>query len=119
MLHINNLEASNSTGLEGLGPRMVKLAAHSLSTSVDLIINKNIATGQFSSQMKLAKVLPFYKIGGKSDPSNYRPKSILPTVSKIFEKHENKHLMAFFENKYYLYMTTYPGLGRNIVARPP
>ena len=51
--------------------------------------------------MKLAKVLPIYKDGEKSDPSNYRPISILSTVSKIFEKHVNKHLMAYL-NKYEL-----------------
>ena len=41
------------------------------------------------------------KGGSKSDPSNYRPISILPTVSKIFEKHVNKHLMNYL-NKYKL-----------------
>ena len=52
-------------------------------------------------EMKLAKVLPIYKGGEKSDPSNYRPISILSTLSKIFEKHVNKHLMAYL-NKYKL-----------------
>ena len=39
--------------------------------------------------------------GVKSDPTNYRPISILLTVSKIFEKHVNKHLMNYL-NKYKL-----------------
>ena len=101
LLHINTLEASKSTGLDGIGPRTIKLAAQSLSPSIAMLINKSIATGQFPSQMKLAKVLPIYKGGEKSDPSNYRSISILSTVSKIFEKHVNKHLMAYL-NKYKL-----------------
>ena len=101
LLHINTLEVSKSTGLDGIGPRIIKLAAKSLSPSIAMLINKSIATGQFPSQMKLAKVLPIYKGGEKSDPSNYRPISILSTVSKIFEKHVNKHLMAYL-NKYKL-----------------
>ena len=55
----------------------------------------------FPSQLKQAKVLPIFKGGTKSDPSNYRPISILPTISKIFEKHVNKHLMGFL-NKHKL-----------------
>ena len=48
------------------------------------------------------KIYPIHKGGSKSDPTNYRPISIRPTVSKIFEKkHINKHLMAFL-NKYTL-----------------
>ena len=46
-------------------------------------------------------MFPIFKGGCKSDPSNYRPISILPTISKIFEKHINKHLMAYL-NKYKL-----------------
>ena len=53
------------------------------------------------SQLKIAKVFPVFKGGDKSDPSNYRPISIIPTISKIFEKHVNKHLMAYL-NKYKL-----------------
>ena len=50
-----------------------------------MLINKSLVTGQFPSQLKLAKVYPIYKSGAKVDPSNYMPISILPTVSKIFE----------------------------------
>ena len=51
--------------------------------------------------IRLAKVSPIFKGGAKSDPTNYRPISILPTVSKIFEKHVNKRLMNYL-NKYKL-----------------
>ena len=45
--------------------------------------------------MKCAKVFPIFKGGNKSDPSNYRPISILSTISNIFERHVNKHLMNY------------------------
>ena len=68
LLYINTLEASKSTGLDGIGPRIIKRAAQSLSPSIAMLINKSIAIGQFPSQMKLAKVLPIYKGCEKSDP---------------------------------------------------
>ena len=99
--YINKLELSKATGLDGLGPRIIKLAVDSISPSIAMLINKSIETGEFPSQLKVAKVFPIFKGGDKTDPSNYRPISILPTVSKIFEKHVNKHLMAYL-NKYKL-----------------
>ena len=99
--YIYKLEPSKATGLDGLGPRVLKMAASVISPSITLLVNKSIATGIFPAQLKQAKVLPVYKGGTKSDPSNYRPISILLTVSKIFEKHINTHLMGFL-NKYKL-----------------
>ncbi|MCG8048030.1 MAG: reverse transcriptase domain-containing protein, partial [Candidatus Thiodiazotropha endolucinida] len=96
---IGKLDTSKSTGLDCLGPRILKMAAHCVSPSIAMLINKSITTGQFPTHLKLAKVFPIFKGGTKTDPSNYRPISILPTVSKIFEKHVNQHLMGYL-NKY-------------------
>ena len=98
---INKLDPAKATGVDGLGPKIIKLAANVLSPSIAMLINKSLLTGTFPSQFKLAKVFPIHKGGDKTDPSNYRPISILPTVSKIFERHVNQHLMGFL-NKYKL-----------------
>ena len=89
------LDPSKATGLDGLGPKIIKLASNILSPIVAALINKSINSGTFPSQLKCAKVFPIFKGGVKTDPVNYRPISILPTVSKIFEKHVNKHLMNY------------------------
>ena len=82
---ISRLDASKATGIDGLGPRIIKLAAHVIAPSITKLINRSIITGIFPSQLKLAKVFPIYKGGTKSDPSNYRPISILPTISKYLK----------------------------------
>ena len=58
--------------------------------------------------MKLAKVFPIHKGGETTDPSNYRPISILPTISKSFEKHVNQHLIGYL-NKHKLIHETQSG----------
>ena len=95
------LVSSKAIGLDGIGPRIIKSVANIISTGIASLINKNIATGKFPDKLKVAKVFPIRKSGSKSDPCNYRPISILPTLSKIFEKHVNKHLMAYM-NEYNL-----------------
>ena len=42
--------------------------------------------GVVPNKLKCAKVIPVFKKGEKSDMDNYRPVSVLPTVSKILEK---------------------------------
>ena len=98
---ISGLNIAKATGLDGIGPRILKTANDILVPSISALINKSIKTATFPDKLKMAKIYPIHKGGTKCDPANYRPISILPTVSKIFEKHINKHLMAFL-NKYKL-----------------
>ena len=46
--------------------------------------------------MKYSKIIPLFKSGDKSDPANFRPISILPALSKIFEKIIYDQLLAHF-----------------------
>ena len=105
---INGLNIAKATELDGIGPRILKMANDILAPSIAALINKSIKTATFPDKLKMAKIYPIHKGGTKCDPANYRPISILPTVSKIFEKkHINKHLMAFL-NKYKLIRTCKP-----------
>jgi hypothetical protein len=61
------------------------MAADVIAPSLTEIFAKSIHTGIFPV-WKEARVSPVYKNGAKHEPSNYRPISVIPTVSKIFEK---------------------------------
>jgi hypothetical protein len=51
-----------------------------------LLFNKSLRLKKYPRSWKIAHVIPLFKNGDKSLPSNYRPVSLLSCVSKIFEK---------------------------------
>ncbi|CAB4024381.1 Hypothetical predicted protein [Paramuricea clavata] len=78
------------------------------SSLTEIFITKSIHTGIFPDEWKEARVSPVYKNGAKHDPSNYRPISVIPTVSKIFEKIMFDQLNKYF-NDYNLLTTCKSG----------
>ena len=57
-------------------------------------------TGTFPDKLKTAKVLPIYKKGEDYLLEIYRPISIIPSISKVFERIIHKQLFNYFtENK--------------------
>ena len=50
--------------------------------------------------MKTAKIIPLFKAGDREDNNNYRPISLLPTLSKVLEKTVYKQVMEYFENNF-------------------
>ena len=51
----------------------------------------------FSSILKNANITPLFKKGFKRSKDNYRPVSILPTISKIFEKLLSKQIIMYMD----------------------
>ena len=76
-------------------------------------------TGIFPDKLKIAIVSPIYK-GKESDPhefSNYRPISLLPALSKIFEKVVHKQLYEYVDANNLLNTSKY-GLRPNLYLIP-
>jgi hypothetical protein len=83
---IDNLKSKTSSGYDRISNKLLKFVKHEICTPVMLILNQSITHGTFPSSLKIAKVSPLYKKGDAKLLENYRPISILPSLSKIFEK---------------------------------
>jgi hypothetical protein len=65
---------------------MLKACKVFISEPISYLCNRAIHEGKFPERLKYATIVPIYKKGDKSLESNYRPISILISISKIFEK---------------------------------
>ena len=95
---LSNLNVSKSTGLDNIGPKILKISANIIAPSLVYIVNKSITSGSFPSLWKEAKVKPLFKSGDRDDINNYRPISILPTLSKLIEKWVDINFSLFLNN---------------------
>ena len=100
---IGNLDSKKSSGCDNIGANILKLCKDFISAPISCISNNCISNGIFPTDFKKANVTSISKGGDKSDPNHYRPISILPTMSKIFERHVANQLKNFLEKTGVLY----------------
>ena len=94
---IDKLDSNKSTGIDGIGPKILKHCGDYITPAIAHIINSSILHGVFPDSLKIANVIPIFKQGEKTDPCNYRPISILPTISKVFERHIAGQIHKYFK----------------------
>ena len=84
-----------------ISPKLLKSLSGNFSRILTYFFNLCKSSGVFPDELKVGKIVPLYKSGNKSIMSNYRPISILPTISKIFEKllRKIKRSYQFFSKK--------------------
>ena len=90
---------SKKCSINDYSPSIIKECSQSLAAPVVFLFNQSIQQRIFPSKLKLARIVPIYKKGPKSDINNYRPISLLNIFSKIFEKIMKKYLLEFIDSQ--------------------
>ena len=90
-----NFNANKAIGLDKVSIRLLKDSVEAVIPSFTSLFNKSIKESIFPSIWKNAKVTTIYKMGKRSDPSNYRPISVLPILSKILEEAPHQQLFEY------------------------
>ena len=77
-----------------------KIIEPAITKSLSILINQVLHVGVFPDKLIIAKVIPIYKKGDKTMFGNYRPISLLPTISKVLERIIYDQLSCYLkENK--------------------
>ena len=83
---ITKLKSGGARDIYGINSKFVKRNISLFVPLLTKLINSTIETGEFPDHLKVAYVVPVHKGGDVNDVGNYRPISILPIVSKVYER---------------------------------
>ena len=104
---IGDLKPKSSAGYDNLSSTLLKDIKGVISRPLSIIINQSLCSGIFPSKLKLAKVIPLNKKEDQRVFGNYRPISLLSSISKIFEKVAFKQILEYFTSNNLLLESQY------------
>ena len=83
---VSKMKPKTSCGIDNCSNKILKAILPSIFDPLLHLINNSLTNETVPSVWKIAKVVPVYKKGDKHNYTNYRPISLLCTVSKVIEK---------------------------------
>lgn len=104
---IDSLKPKSSSGLDGISCKLLKFIKYDISGILCKIVNQCLKMGVFPDALKLAKVIPIHKKNEDYLFDNYRPISLLSSVSKVFERIINDQIANYFTNNNLFYACQY------------
>ena len=94
---IRALDTSKATQSDDIPTKIIKNNSDIFSKIFQANLNNAIETSTFPEQLKYADVKRVFEKDSRTDKNNYRPISILPNISKIYERCINKQLEEYFQ----------------------
>ena len=93
---LSKIKTETATGHDDLPAAVVKKLSNAMAFNMQAIMNKSLSAGEFPDQWKKANICGIWKgKGTKTDPSNYRPISVLPVLARVLEKEVAKQLTSY------------------------
>ena len=72
-----------------------------------MLINKSLETSVFPNSLKVAQVVPVHKKNSTLSKGDYRPVSVLPAISKNFERAVYIQITDFFDNCFNIFLSAF------------
>ncbi len=104
---IKSFQSKGSVDADGLSTKLLKTIALEISIPLAHIFNLSVQLGVFPKRLKRRRTLPIFKAGDPTSRDNYRPISLLSTLSKILEKIVSVQLVNHLDRNNILYKHQY------------
>ena len=104
---INKLNLKKATGCDGISTKILKLAKTTVIKPITNMINLTIKKSHFPNDAKKAVVAPLHMKNSCLDKENFCPMSILPILSKLYEKALNAKLTEYFNHHFYIFLSAF------------
>ena len=101
------LDPSKGPGHDGFSPAVLRFVSGEISGPLSRLINACLEAGHFPDFLKVARVTPVFKDGDPAQFGNYRPISVLPAISKVFERVIQVRLLSFLKRQGSILATQY------------
>ena len=100
---LSKTNIAKAAGIDKISGTFIKDGASCFGEHFTKILNLSIQSSVFPDSCKIAKLIALFKKGSRTEPKNYRPISLLPLFSKIFEKVVHLQTEKFLNDKKLLY----------------
>lgn len=92
---IKSLNNTTAVGYDCIPTSIIKQCSSELVVVLCYLINLSFEKGVFPEKLKISVVKPIFKKNDKLDLNNYRPITLIPILSKVFEKAMHYRLMNY------------------------
>ena len=100
---IKKLNPNKANGPDGISNKMSKPVAKEVSVPLSILFNRSFREGRFADIWKHSHVIPLSKKGDHSEPSNFRPVSLLCGIGKLQESIVFKHVHNYLTENDLIY----------------
>ena len=95
---LNKLKTKKASQKTDIPIKIVKENVDIISHFLYHNFNNSLSCSTFPTGMKYADVTPIHKKDDKTDKTNYRPISILPNLSKVYERLMYNQISPYFDS---------------------